>query len=73
MGTLPDYLAMDFPELVQVLPEFKSEVVPIYIAYPQEIKKSKRLTAFKDFIIDELKQNKEKSAIWKKWNIIILK
>ena len=60
VGTLPDYLAMDFPELVQVLPEFQSEVVPIYIAYPQEIKKSKRLTAFKDFIIDELKENRVK-------------
>ncbi len=55
VGTLPDYVAMDFPELVQVLPEHQSEVVPIYIAYPQELKKSKRLTAFKDFILDELK------------------
>ncbi len=59
VGTLPDYVAIDFPELVQVLPEHQSEVVPIYIAYPQELKKSKRLTAFKDFIIDEFKENSE--------------
>ena len=60
VGTLPDYVAIDFPELVQVLPEYQSEVVPIYIAYPQELKKSKRLSAFKDFIIDELR---EKSSV----------
>jgi len=54
IGTLPDYLASDFPELVQVLPEFQSDMVPVHIAYPQELKKSKRVEAFKDFIIDEL-------------------
>ncbi len=59
VGTLPDYIATDFPELIQVLPELQSEVVPIFIAYPQEIKRSKRLIAFKDFILDELKANKK--------------
>ncbi len=59
VGTLPDYLAVDFPELIQVLPEYQSEVVPIYIAYPQELKKSKRLTAFKEFILDELKDSRK--------------
>ena len=54
VGTLPDYVAIDFPELVRILPEYQSEVVPIFIAYPQELKKSKRLSAFKDFIIEEL-------------------
>ena len=54
IGTLPDYLASDFPELVQVLPEFQSDTVPVHIAYPQELKKSKRVEAFKDFIINEL-------------------
>ena len=42
IGTLPDYLASDFPELVQVLPEFQSDMVPVHIAYPQELKKSKQ-------------------------------
>ncbi|MDC3068116.1 substrate binding domain-containing protein, partial [Paracoccaceae bacterium] len=54
IGTLPDYLASDFPELVQVLPENQSDIVPVHIAYPQELKKSKRVAAFKEFIINEL-------------------
>jgi DNA-binding transcriptional LysR family regulator len=58
VGTLPDYLAKDFPELVQVLPELQSDIVPIYIAYPQELKTSKRVTAFKEFIFDELGTNR---------------
>ena len=58
VGTLPDYITADFPELIQILPELQSEVVPIFIAYPQELKRSKRLIAFKDFILDELKNHK---------------
>ena len=58
VGTLPDYLTSDFPELVQVLPEHQSDMVPVHIAYPQELKKSKRVEAFKEFVIDELSRNR---------------
>jgi DNA-binding transcriptional LysR family regulator len=54
IGTLPDYLASDFPELVRILPEEHSAVIPAYLAYVEELRHSKRVTAFRDFIIEEI-------------------
>ncbi|MBM1557229.1 LysR family transcriptional regulator [Sulfitobacter mediterraneus] len=64
IGVLPDYLTQDFPELVQVLPEVESADVPVFLAYPEELRQSKRVAAFKDFVQDEIisyrKQLREK-------------
>jgi len=54
IGVLPDYLTEDFPQLVQVLPEETSNEVPVYLAYPEELRQSKRVEAFRDFVIDEV-------------------
>ncbi|KIN61344.1 Transcriptional regulator, LysR family protein [Sulfitobacter noctilucae] len=54
IGVLPDYLTQDFPELVQVLPEVASADVPVFLAYPEELRQSKRVAAFKDFVQDEI-------------------
>ena len=64
IGVLPDYLTQDFPDLVQVLPEVESADVPVFLAYPEELRQSKRVAAFKDFVQDEIisyrKQLREK-------------
>lgn len=54
IGVLPDYLTEDFPNLVEVLPQESSNDVPVYLAYPEELRHSKRVEAFKDFVIDEV-------------------
>ena len=54
IGVLPDYLIQDFPDLVQVLPETESADVPVFLAYPEELRASKRVAAFKDFVQDEI-------------------
>ena len=54
IGVLPDYLTEDFPDLVQVLPEETSNEVPVYLAYPSELRQSKRVAAFRDFVLDEV-------------------
>ena len=63
IGVLPDYLTEDFPNLVQLLPEETSNDVPVYLAYPEELRHSKRVEAFRDFVIDEViayrRRNKE--------------
>ncbi|MDG1069465.1 MAG: LysR family transcriptional regulator [Sulfitobacter sp.] len=63
IGVLPDYLTQDFPDLVRVLPEIESAEVPVFLAYPEELRQSKRVAAFKDFVQDEIisyrKQQKE--------------
>ena len=54
IGVLPDYLTQDFPDLVRILPEVESAEVPVFLAYPEELRQSKRVSAFKDFVPDEI-------------------
>ena len=52
VGVLPDYLTEDFPQLVRVLPHVESAEVPVFLAYPEELRHSKRVSAFRDFVLD---------------------
>jgi DNA-binding transcriptional LysR family regulator len=54
IGILPDYVTQDFPDLVSVLPEVTSADVPVFLAYPEELRQSKRIAAFRDFVQDEI-------------------
>ncbi len=54
IGALPDYVALDFPELITILPETFSDPFPVFLAYPEELRNSKRVNAFRDFIIEEI-------------------
>jgi DNA-binding transcriptional LysR family regulator len=54
IGSLPDYLTGDFPDLVHILPEEKSATIPIYLAYVEELRHSKRVCAFRDFVLEEI-------------------
>ena len=54
IGSLPDYLTGDFPDLVHILPEEQSAPIPTYLAYVEELRHSKRVSAFRDFVVDEI-------------------
>lgn len=54
VGSLPDYLTSDFPDLVHILPEEASAPIPTYLAYVEELRHSKRVCAFRDFMIEEI-------------------
>jgi DNA-binding transcriptional LysR family regulator len=54
IGVLPNYVTEDFPDLVNVLPEIESADVPVFLAYPEELRHSKRISAFRDFVQDEI-------------------
>lgn len=54
IGILPDYVTEDFPDLVQVLPEEDTNPVPVYLAYPEELRHSQRIAAFRDFVQNEI-------------------
>jgi len=65
IGVLPDYVTLDFPDLVRVIPEIESAEVPVFLAYPEELRQSQRVAAFRDFVQEEIisyrKQLKEKA------------
>ncbi|MCJ8334179.1 MAG: LysR family transcriptional regulator [Epibacterium sp.] len=54
IGVLPDYVTEDFPDLVQVFPEEDTNPVPVYLAYPEELRHSQRIAAFRDFVQNEI-------------------
>ena len=54
VGVLPDYITEDSPALVRVLPDVESGEVPVFLAYPEELRHSKRVAAFRDFVTDEI-------------------
>ncbi len=54
IGVLPDYVIEDFPQIERVLPEIESNEVPVFLAYPEELRQSKRIAAFRDFVTEEI-------------------
>ncbi len=54
IGVLPDYLTQDFPDIIRVLPEVESAEVPVFLAYPEELRQSRRIEVFRDFVMEEV-------------------
>jgi DNA-binding transcriptional LysR family regulator len=60
IGVMPDYLTEDFGDLVRVLPDLESGEVPVFLAYPEELRQSKRISAFRDFVQEEIFAHRRK-------------
>ncbi|WP_375262422.1 LysR family transcriptional regulator [Palleronia sp.] len=56
IGVLPDYLLADFPHMERVLPQVESGSIPVYLAYPEELRHSQRIAAFREFVLEELSE-----------------
>lgn len=54
VSVLPDYLAVDHPTLRVVVPELHSPSFTVYFTYPEELRRSRRVEAFRDFIAEEV-------------------
>jgi DNA-binding transcriptional LysR family regulator len=62
IGSLPDYVTHDFPHLVQILPALESAPIPVYLAYVEELRHSKRVCAFRDFVLEEITSHRRSLA-----------
>ena len=58
LGVIPDYLAGDDPDLVKVLPEAEAELpqMQAYFVYTEELRNSKRVQVFRDFLVAKARQ-----------------
>jgi DNA-binding transcriptional LysR family regulator len=54
LAALPDYMGEELTDLVQVLPEMKAPRIEAYFVYPEELRHSKRVAVFRDFLVAEL-------------------
>lgn len=55
IAALPDYLSSENEDLINVAPDVISPTFTIYLAYAEELRRSQRVLAFRDFVIDEIK------------------
>jgi DNA-binding transcriptional LysR family regulator len=53
---LPDYLAVDHPTLKVVVPALHSPSFTVYFTYPEELRRSRRVEAFRDFVTEEVEK-----------------
>lgn len=58
VAPLPDYLSTLNSDLVQVAPDLVSPTFTLYIAYAEELRRSRRVLAFRDFILDEIRSTR---------------
>ena len=54
IAALPDYVTRGYPELVNVMPEDTSPSFTVFFCYPQELRRSQRVLAFRDFLLEEV-------------------
>jgi len=54
IGALPDYYDPMVTGLVRVLPELEGPSFDAYFVYPQEMKHSKRVSVFRDFLLKKI-------------------
>ena len=54
IGVLSDYLTADHGRLIRVLPESESGEVPVFIAYPEELRQTRRVAVFREFVLEEI-------------------
>ncbi|MBY9066600.1 LysR family transcriptional regulator [Hyphomonas sp. WL0036] len=53
IADVPDYMAANFPRLVRVLPDVTGPTFDLYFIYPSDLRRSKRVAAFREFITTE--------------------
>lgn len=56
LASLPDYLATGSSSLVRVLPELDGPSFTGYFVYPEELRNSKRVAVFRDFLLEKVAQ-----------------
>lgn len=63
IGVLPDYVSDEVSTLIRVLPDEQSQEIPVFLAYPEELRQSKRVAAFRDFVLEEIREYRKNKEI----------
>jgi len=54
IAAMPDYMKAETSHLVQVLPDLKAPTVEAFFVYPEELRNSKRVAVFRDFLLAKI-------------------
>ena len=56
IGALPNWMTDDSTGLTRLLPDVKSPKVDVFFVYPEELRNSKRVAVFRDFLLARLQE-----------------
>jgi DNA-binding transcriptional LysR family regulator len=56
IAAIPDYMHAETDGLVQIMTDLKTPKVDVYFVYPEELRNSKRVAVFRDFLLTKLAQ-----------------
>ncbi len=54
IAAFPDYMAQESTAIVQVLPELEGPAYEVYFVYPEEMRNSKRIAVFRDYLLRKI-------------------
>ena len=57
IAALPDYIVRDHSSAVRIMPELEGPSIETYFVYPEELRHSKRIAVFRDFLLKKVKQS----------------
>ncbi len=58
IAALPDYMALESGTLARILPELDGPPIDSYFVYPEELRNSKRIAVFRDFLIRKVQESR---------------
>ena len=56
IGALPDWMSGETDGLTRLLPDLKAPRIDVYFVYPEELRSSKRVSVFRDFMLEQLQE-----------------
>ena len=56
IGVLPDWMTDELDGLTRLLPDLKAPKVDVFFVYPEELRNSKRVMVFRDFLLAQLQE-----------------
>jgi DNA-binding transcriptional LysR family regulator len=58
IASLPDYFVEESNRVVRILSDLEAPQVDTYFVYPEELRHSKRIAAFRDFLLEKVAQSR---------------
>ena len=58
IASLPDYLARRSTKIEMVLPDLNVRTTDVYFTYPEELRHSKRIAVFRDFLLRKVAETR---------------
>jgi len=58
IASMPDFMERETADLVRILPELQGPEVEAFFVYPEELRSSKRIAVFRDFLLRKVAEGK---------------